>query len=176
MLKLNAQLKQQAQREEEEYLQSAEQIKQKILQQKQSKLSAVFDATALNNEHKEQVIRLIVPAALLIPSHNVILQLLKQHQAEIGELEQRLDSERNRQLVALRDKLASRKDRKLKERKRQQEIELQKELLEQKKELEEVRTKQVSCAMYKVLRLALGVTAPWSHLMVVGEGRGGVSY
>ena len=71
------------------------------------------------------------------------MQLLKQHQAEIRELEQRLDSERSRQLIGLRDKLASRKDRKFKEHKRQQEIELQKELLQQKKDLEEVRTKQV---------------------------------
>ena len=66
LLKLDAQLKQEAQREEEEYLQSAEQSKQKILQEKQSKLSAVFDTTTLNNEHKEQVISLIVPACTML--------------------------------------------------------------------------------------------------------------
>lgn len=46
-------------------------------------------------------------------------------------------------MVALRDKLSSRKDRKLQEQKRQQELELGKELLEQKKELDRVRMEQV---------------------------------
>lgn len=71
------------------------------------------------------------------------LQLLKQHRAEITELGQRLDNEKNRQLIALRDKLATKKNSKLEEQKRQNELELQKELLEQRKDLDKVRTKQV---------------------------------
>ena len=60
LLKLDAQLKQEAQKEEDKYLHSAEQSKQKILQEKQSKLNAAFDASTLNNEHKEQVINQLV--------------------------------------------------------------------------------------------------------------------
>lgn len=74
----------------------------------------------------------------------IIQQLLKQHDTEIKELEQRLDNERSRQLAALREKLSSRKDRRLKEQKQQHELEVQKEMLEQKSEVERMRTNKVS--------------------------------
>ena len=54
-----------------------------------------------------------------------------------------MDSERSRQLIALRDRLSTRKDRKLKEQKQQQELELRKEMLEQRKELDRFRMEQV---------------------------------
>ena len=59
------------------------------------------------------------------------------------ELEQRLNNEKSRQLVALREKLSTRKDRKLKEKRQQQELKLQKEMLQQIKELDRCRTKRV---------------------------------
>ena len=55
LLELSIQLEKEAQQEEQEYLESTEKKKHKILQEKQSKLSAMADATALNDEHKKQV-------------------------------------------------------------------------------------------------------------------------
>lgn len=55
VLELSVQLEKEAQQEEREYMQSTERKKQRILQDKQSKLSAMADATALNDEHKKQV-------------------------------------------------------------------------------------------------------------------------
>ena len=94
---------------------------------------------------------------MLIVSYSDLTQLLKQHQAEITDLEHKLDSERNRQLVALRDKLSSRKDRKLKEQKRQQELDLGKEMLEQKKELDRIRMEQV-CLTLVLQQSACSIT------------------
>lgn len=44
-----------AQQEEEEYVQLTERNKQRVLQEKQSKLNAVVDAATLSDEHKDQV-------------------------------------------------------------------------------------------------------------------------
>lgn len=48
-------LEKEAQQEEEKCVLSTDRDKQRILQEKQSKLSAIIDATALNDEHKQQV-------------------------------------------------------------------------------------------------------------------------
>ena len=71
------------------------------------------------------------------------LQLLQQHKAELSGLERRLNNDRSRQVVALREKLAARKERQLQDQKRKQETELQKELHGQHKEIVELKTKQV---------------------------------
>lgn len=55
---LSIQLEKEAQQEEEEYVISTERKNDKILQEKQNKLNAVIDTTALNDEHKEQVFSL----------------------------------------------------------------------------------------------------------------------
>ena len=73
-----------------------------------------------------------------------ILQILRQHDAELKELEKRYDVEKGHQVQALKDKLAEKRRRKLEEQQRKHEIELKKEVVEQKKELAEVRTNQVS--------------------------------
>ena len=72
------------------------------------------------------------------------MQILRQHDTELKELERRFDLEKGHQVQALRDKLAEKRRRKLEEQQRKHEIEMSKEAIEQKKELVEVRTKQVS--------------------------------
>ena len=54
-VELGIQLEKEAQLEVEEYVYSTETNKEKILQEKQSKLNVFIDADALNDEHKEQV-------------------------------------------------------------------------------------------------------------------------
>ncbi|XP_071958404.1 uncharacterized protein [Antedon mediterranea] len=67
-------------------------------------------------------------------------QLLTAHAREIEDLEDKLDGERSRQQLQLRDKLAKRRKQLELEQKRKHEVELAKELLEQKKELADVRS------------------------------------
>ena len=55
-----------------------------------------------------------------------------------------MDNERNRQVFALRDKLASRKNEKLQEQRRNQEISMQKEISAQQKEMDEIKLEQVN--------------------------------
>ncbi|KAI8480901.1 hypothetical protein Bbelb_413740, partial [Branchiostoma belcheri] len=69
--------------------------------------------------------------------------LLAAHEQELEDLNDRLDAERSRQQLSLRDKLLARKRSRLQNKQRQQEAEMTKELLEQNKELKEARTKQV---------------------------------
>eukprot|EP00058_Branchiostoma_floridae_P012905 XP_002598393.1 hypothetical protein BRAFLDRAFT_128123 [Branchiostoma floridae] len=69
--------------------------------------------------------------------------LLAAHEQELEDLNDRLDAERSRQQLSLRDKLLARKRNRLQNKQRKQEAEMTKELLEQKKELKEARTKQV---------------------------------
>ena len=76
----------------------------------------------------------------------VYTQLMASHEQELHTLSEHLDSERQRALMATRDKLAERKRRMMKEQRRKQEAELSKEMLTQKKELDEIRTKQVTWA------------------------------
>nr|XP_002738967.1 PREDICTED: uncharacterized protein LOC100369241 [Saccoglossus kowalevskii] len=77
--------------------------------------------------------------------------LLEAHARELEELEDRLDSERARQQLALRDKLLERKKRMLADQKRKQEVEMAQELLAQKKELADVRSKLVKDAEHKAI-------------------------
>lgn len=63
-------------------------------------------------------------------------------------MEKRLDTERDRQLLALREKLRAKRDQKLDDQRRRQELVFQKELLEQRKELDVVKSKQVYMCMY----------------------------
>ena len=76
-------------------------------------------------------------------------QLLLTHARELEDIEDRLEGERTRQQLALRDRLAERKKRLLEDQRRKQELELAKENIEQKKELREVHGKVVKEAERK---------------------------
>ena len=65
------------------------------------------------------------------------------HQQELRLLAERLDSQRNRQQMALREKLAAKRRRRTQDLRRKQELELTKEMIEQKKELDEIVKNQV---------------------------------
>ena len=65
------------------------------------------------------------------------------HQRELEELEQRLDQEKNRQEMSLKDKLAARKQKRLEEHRRRQEKEIHREVKEMEKEREDMKTKQI---------------------------------
>ena len=66
------------------------------------------------------------------------------HERELDILSEHLDSQRHRQQVALREKLAENKRRRAQALRRKQEVELTKEMIEQKKELDEVITGEVT--------------------------------
>ncbi len=72
-----------------------------------------------------------------------LLQLLAQHQQELKLMAEHQEAERQRHLLAVRDQLANKKQRKLDNLRRQQEAELSREAITQQKELEELRGKQV---------------------------------
>ncbi|EDV25654.1 uncharacterized protein TRIADDRAFT_55968 [Trichoplax adhaerens] len=69
--------------------------------------------------------------------------LMASHQRELAELENKLDQDKHRQKLALKEKLRKRKKNKQQEFVDKQEQELEKETLEQEKELSEVRKKNV---------------------------------
>jgi len=66
-------------------------------------------------------------------------QLMAQHEKELEDLADKLENEKNRQMLALRERLANRRTRKLDDLRRRQDVDRSKELLEQKKELDGVR-------------------------------------
>ena len=71
------------------------------------------------------------------------LQLMASHEQELEDLAERLDADRDRQYLNLRDKLAQKRKRKMEELRRKQDVDLTKEMIEQKKEMDEIRMKQV---------------------------------
>lgn len=72
-----------------------------------------------------------------------VFQLLESHEHELQLLGEKLDQEHTRQKLAIRDKIAARKKKKLNELKRKQDMEMTKEWLTQKKELDEVKLAKV---------------------------------
>lgn len=74
------------------------------------------------------------------------------HENELQTLSEQLDADRQRALMATRDKIAERKRRKLKELRRKQEADLTKEMLMQKKELDEIRGRQTREAEQKAMQ------------------------
>lgn len=79
---------------------------------------------------------------------SISFQLLAAHAQELEDLERKVGVEQNRQRVALRDRLAARRQRKINAQKSRQDIEKQKEIIEQKKELAQVKAKTVSVLIY----------------------------
>lgn len=71
------------------------------------------------------------------------LQLKASHEAELQQLAERINQDRQRQLLHFRDKMAAEKKRKAANLRRKQEVELTQEMLIQQKELDEIRGKSV---------------------------------
>ena len=76
---------------------------------------------------------------------------MSQHEQELEDLAEKLESEKSRQMLLLRDKMAARRQRKLEDLRRKHDVDLTKEMLEQKKEISEVRTKKAKEAEYKAI-------------------------
>ena len=67
-------------------------------------------------------------------------QLMASHQKELELLSEKMDAERTKQQLSLRERLAERRKRKMADLRRKQEAQLTKEMLTQKKEIDEIRT------------------------------------
>ena len=67
------------------------------------------------------------------------------HAHDLEHLSEQLDSQLQRQQMALKDRLDERRQRKLKQLRRKHETELTKETMIQKKECDEIRTAKVCC-------------------------------
>ncbi|XP_033122761.1 uncharacterized protein LOC117121631 [Anneissia japonica] len=119
--KLKEKLEQEGKEKQEDELRRVDSERLKIITEKKNKQAAEITArTDLSDEEMQQ--------------------LLTAHAREIEDLEDKLYSERARQQLQLRDRLAKRKKQLEKEQKRKHEVELAKEMIEQKKELSEVRS------------------------------------
>ena len=70
-------------------------------------------------------------------------QLLAAHENELELMSEKLDAEKQRQQLSLRERLAEKRKRKMADLRRKQEAELTREMLTQKKELDEIRTTKV---------------------------------
>ena len=70
-------------------------------------------------------------------------QLMARHQQELDDLQDKLESDKTRQMLSLRERLAKNRRRRMEDLRRKQDAELTGEMLEQRKELDEVRLKQV---------------------------------
>ena len=76
--------------------------------------------------------------------------MMAAHEHDLEELNEKLDADKNRQLLTLRDRLSNRRRRKMDEMRRKQEVELTKEMLEQKKDIDDVRLKKVHNNAYSL--------------------------
>ncbi|CAH1797049.1 unnamed protein product [Owenia fusiformis] len=129
---LGTKLEQSARQGEQDTLRNLENEKEKILREKKNKQAAELAArTDLSEEE--------------------MAALIAQHEHDLEELADKLDSEKRRQQAALRDRLADRKARKMAELRRKQEGQLTKEMIEQKKELDEVKTEKSKEAEQKAM-------------------------
>ena len=66
------------------------------------------------------------------------------HENELQLMAEKMDADRQRQMLTLRDRMSERRRRRMEDLRRKQELEVTKETLTQKKELDEVRTVKVS--------------------------------
>ena len=69
---------------------------------------------------------------------------MARHRQELDDLQDRLESEKSRQMLALRDRMAKNRRRRMEDLRRKQDAELTGEMLDHKQELDEVRLRQVS--------------------------------
>ena len=65
------------------------------------------------------------------------------HAAELELVSGKLDAEKQRQLMLMRDKMAAKRKRKMDDLRRKQEAEVARETLTQKKELDEIKDRDV---------------------------------
>ena len=68
--------------------------------------------------------------------------MMAKHGQELDDLADKLENEKNRQMLALRAKMADRRQRKLEDLRRRQDVEATREMLEQKKEANELKLKK----------------------------------
>ena len=78
----------------------------------------------------------------------VLLQLVASHEQELSLLSGKLEADRQRQMLGLRDRLDQQRRRKLEQQRRQQEADLTRESLTQRKEIQELSAKQVRVLYY----------------------------
>ena len=65
------------------------------------------------------------------------------HEHELQLMAEKMDADRQRQMVTLRDRMSDRRRRRMDDLRRKQEVALTKEVLTQEKEVNEVRTVKV---------------------------------
>lgn len=73
----------------------------------------------------------------------MILKLIARHQQEMDELSEHLETDKQRRLLILHERLAENRRRRMEDLGRKQDAELTNEMLEQRKELDEIRLKHV---------------------------------
>ena len=73
------------------------------------------------------------------------------HKQELANLSDRLDHDKQRQMLALRDKLAQNRKQKLNILRRKQEGEMTREAMIQQRELDEIRGKKVSISVSSIV-------------------------
>lgn len=85
-------------------------------------------------------------------SQDQVNAMMAQHEYELENLADKLENEKNRQMLALRAKMADRRQRKLEDLRRRQDVELTREMLEQKKEADELRFKKAKAAEREAIK------------------------
>jgi hypothetical protein len=83
---------------------------------------------------------------------------MARHQQELDDLQDRMESDKSRQMLALRDRLAKNRRRRMEDLRRKQDAELTSEMLDQRKELDEVRLTQVNNTLVLKLSIKRGHT------------------
>lgn len=77
---------------------------------------------------------------------------MSSHEHEVQLLSDKMDNDRQRQLVTLRERMADRRKRRMDNLHRKHEVELTKEMLAQKKEVDEIRSTKVMDAAYFMIK------------------------
>ncbi|WAR00886.1 hypothetical protein MAR_025258, partial [Mya arenaria] len=100
----------------------------------------------LKNKHAAEI------AARPDLGQDQINMLMAQHEKELEEVADRLQKEKDRQVLALHERLANRRTRKLEDMRRRHDVDRSKEILEQKRELGEVQLKKAKEAEREAIK------------------------
>ena len=95
--------------------------------------------------------------------------MLASHEQELEALTEQMEVDRRRQLMNMRDRMASAKRRKMDNLRRKQEAELTKEALTQKKEIDEIRNKKVGHCAIRSYRCASAMHKNRKSEKIVGK-------
>jgi hypothetical protein len=93
---------------------------------------------------------------------------MARHQQELDDLQDRMESDKSRQMLALRDRLAKNHRRRMEDLRRKQDAELTSEMLDQRKELDEVRLTQVNNTLVLKLSIKRGLVITTIKLIHIG--------